>query len=253
VTSSAGWNVDRRSALPYYLQLKQALLARISSDEFAPGDRIPGEMELCESYDVSRTVVRQALLELEHEGVLRREKGRGTFVQDAHSSRGIGGALVGTFEDIQSGTGEQHSRVTRRGIVAASASVSRDLRLRPGSSVVEIERVREVDGRPWAVTRTQLPLEIGGPLLEADLEDVSLFGILERQFGIRFERAQRSVEAGLPSSEVAAALGTLPTDPVLIMRSLSFDQAGAPIERFTGYHRGDLSRLDIVVTREARS
>ncbi|RII95567.1 GntR family transcriptional regulator [Clavibacter michiganensis] len=245
--------IDRRSALPYYSQLKQLVRDDIASRGLEPGDRLPGDHELCELYGVSRTVVRQALQELEHEGAIRREKGRGTFVGDPRSSRGFGGALVGTFEDIQSAEGAQRSVVVRKGIVPASPQVARDLGLDEGAEVIEIERIREVDAVPWAFTRTQLPFDIGRPLLDVPLEDVSLFGILERQFGIRFERASRSIEADAATETVAASLGCPVASPVLVLRSISFDGAGRPIERFTGYHRGDRSRLDIEVMHAPES
>jgi len=121
----------------------------------------------------------------------------------------------------------------------------------PGESVVEIERIREVDGIPWAFTRTQLPLDVGRLLLDVELEDVSLFGILERDFGIRFERASRSVEAEIASEQIASALNVPVGSAVLVMRSISFDGEARPIERFAGYHRGDRSRLDIEVQHSA--
>jgi GntR family transcriptional regulator len=242
--------IDRRSPLPFYSQLKALITADIAARGLEPGDRLPGEHELSERYDVSRTVVRQALSDLEHERVIRREKGKGTFVGDPRSSRGFGGALVGVFEDVQGGAGHQHSRVLRRGLVPASARVADDLGVKEGAEVVEIERVREVDGVPWAFTRTQLPIDIGEPLLRAPLEDVSLFGVLERDYGVQFDRARRSIVAEQASDQVAGALNTSPGAPVLVMRSLSYDDAGRAIERFVGYHRGDRSRLDIEVRYE---
>ncbi|SCE09042.1 GntR family transcriptional regulator [Streptomyces sp. DvalAA-19] len=240
-------SIDRRSNMPFYAQLKQLLRQDIAARGMEPGDRMPGDRELCETYDVSRTVVRQALQELEYEGVIRREKGRGTFVGDPRTSRGFGGALIGTFEDIQSHAGEQRSHTLSRGIVAAPAQVARDLELPEGAEVVHIQRIRELDGVPWALTRTYLPRDIGEPLLDIELEDVSLFGILEGSFGVRFERARRSLEADLADSDVASTLGCATGSAVLVMRSVSFDQTGRPIERFTGFHRGDRSRLNVDV------
>ena len=134
--------IDRRSELPLYSQMKRLIRADIAERGLEPGDRMMGDHELCDRYDVSRTVVRQALLELEHEGAIRRERGRGTFVGDLRSSRGFGGALIGTFEDIQGDIGEQHSRVVRRGFVLASPRVATDLGVPIGSQVVEIESVK---------------------------------------------------------------------------------------------------------------
>ena len=75
-------SIDKGSVIPYYVQLRDALEEQIRSGSWKPGDKLPGEMELCERFDVSRTVVRQALKEMSYAGVIRREKGRGTFVSE---------------------------------------------------------------------------------------------------------------------------------------------------------------------------
>ncbi len=237
--------------MPFYSQLKDLIIADIAARGLEPGERLPGDFDLCAEYDVSRTVVRQALRELEFEGFVRRERGRGTFVAAGRSSSVFGHALVGSFEDIQSGSGTQHTTVLRSRLVPAGTQVASDLGLGVGEDVVEIERLRSVDGKPWALTRTQLPVEVGGGLLTTDLADVSLFGVLERQFGIRFDHARRSVEAEACPPDVAAALGIARNAPMLVMRSISFDAYERPLERFTGFHRGDLSRLEIDVRRGA--
>jgi GntR family transcriptional regulator len=241
--------IDRSSPLPLYWQLKGRIVRDIEDRGLQPGDRLPGDHELCDQYGVSRTVVRQALRELEVEGVIRREKGRGTFVADRRTARGIGHALIGTFEDIQASGRQQESVVLRREVVAATSAVARDLGLADGDRVVEIERLRMVDGEPWALTRTQLPRDVGEQLLDADLRNVSIYGVLEREFGVQFERAVRTVEAEVVDAAVAEALGVAPGSAVLVMHSVSFDPTGRAIERFTGIHRGDRNRLDIEVTR----
>lgn len=65
-----------------WLWLKHDLLGKISSGEYAPGDLLPGELDLCEKKGVSRTTVRQALNVLENEGFIERQRGRGTYVKE---------------------------------------------------------------------------------------------------------------------------------------------------------------------------
>ncbi|HEY1407356.1 MAG TPA: extracellular solute-binding protein [Promineifilum sp.] len=72
--------IDRSYPLPIYYQLKTLIKQRVDAGEWKPGEQIPTEEELCEFYQISRTPVRQALLELTREGVLTRTVGRGTFV-----------------------------------------------------------------------------------------------------------------------------------------------------------------------------
>jgi multiple sugar transport system substrate-binding protein len=72
--------IDHSSPIPLYYQLKMLLKEQIESGKLLPGDKIPTESELCARYNLSRTPVRQALLELVNEGLLNRKAGRGTFV-----------------------------------------------------------------------------------------------------------------------------------------------------------------------------
>ncbi len=73
--------IDRNSPIPLYYQLKMLIKNKIEKGLYTPGDRIPTERALCEKYDISRAPVRQALSELVQEGYIRRQSGRGTFVQ----------------------------------------------------------------------------------------------------------------------------------------------------------------------------
>src|SRR5437870_10237632 len=72
--------IDKASPVPYYYQLLQLLERAIASGAFAPGEKIPTEAALCTRYEVSRTVVRQALSDLDRSGLVTRHKGKGTFV-----------------------------------------------------------------------------------------------------------------------------------------------------------------------------
>ncbi|TKJ44633.1 hypothetical protein CEE35_07290 [Candidatus Aerophobetes bacterium Ae_b3b] len=72
--------IDKISPVPYYYQLEQLLRERVENGEWKPGDILPSEAELCSTFRVSRTVVRQALNKLCQDGIVYKEKGRGTFV-----------------------------------------------------------------------------------------------------------------------------------------------------------------------------
>jgi len=244
-------DIDRSSAVPFYHQLKRLIVEDIAARGLEPGDRLAGDFELCERYGVSRTVVRQALQGLEREGAVIREKGRGTFVADRKSSEGFGHAMIGLFEeDVRGRNGEQTIAVRRLETVPATALVAAELGVPLGTDVVEVERLRMVNGEPWALTITQLPLFVGKFVLGEDLSDVSLYGLLERKYGVRFATGRRSIEASVANESTAQALGVPPGAPLLVLRTLAFDDAGIPLERFAGFHRGDLSRFVVDVHRK---
>ena len=66
--------------IPLYMQIHARLQQRILGGEWGYGAMLPSEHELCAEYGISRGTMRQVLAELEKEGQIRRERGRGTFV-----------------------------------------------------------------------------------------------------------------------------------------------------------------------------
>ena len=170
---SAG--IDRSSPLPFYYQLKQILLADLRARDLAPGTRLPGDNELCGTYDVSRTVVRQALAELETEGVIERQKGRGTFVAHRRTAERLVQSLTGLYEDVAARGGHLRSDVRRQEVVPADGQIADQLQLSRGAPVVVIERLRFVDDEPWVLATTYLPYDIAPGLVHDDLSDQSLY------------------------------------------------------------------------------
>ena len=235
--------IDRRSTAPMYDQLRQLILDGISRDGLQPGDPLPGEHRLCEQYGISRTVVRQALAQLEHEGVVERIKGKGTFVAPPRTSESLVHTLVGLFDEVQRRGGQVRSDVLRHEVIDADAEVAAALELEPESPVVILTRLRHVDGQAWSLSTTWMPLDVGAPTLDADLRDSSLYALLADS-GVVATHGVRSAEATVASREQAALLGVSAGSALLRLRSVSRDESGRPIEFFVAYHRGDRSRFE---------
>ena len=70
----------QRSRAPIYLQIAKLLRQRIEQGEWRLGSRIPSLGELMAAYGVARATLREALAQLERDGVIRRSRGSGTFV-----------------------------------------------------------------------------------------------------------------------------------------------------------------------------
>ena len=237
-------SIDRSSPVPYYHQLKSLLRATISGADMNPGDRLPGDHRLCEAYDVSRTVVRQALTELEFEGAIERIKGRGTFVAAAKTSQGLVQSLTGLFEDAAAIGRHVRSEVRRVETIAADGPVADELELSEGTPVLVIERIRFVDEVPWVFAVTHLPAGVIPTPSAADLRDASLYAIMERS-GARPVRGRRAVEAHNAPPALARDLGLAPGAAVLVLHSVGYDLGGRPVETFRASHRGDRSRFEV--------
>jgi GntR family transcriptional regulator len=243
--------IDKDSTLPYYQQLKEILRADIEQRDLRPGDRLPGDHELCERYGVSRPVVRQALSELQYEGVLRRVKGRGTFVVPQLTSQRLVQSLTGLYDDVTALGRTLHSDVRTLKVTAAGADVAARLEIPMGTAVVEIERLRFVDDEPWVYTVSHVPAALAPDLVDQDLREQSLYGLLERRYGLRLVRSHRAVEAHAASTALARDLGLPRHGPVLKLTNVSYGDDNRPVETFVAYHRGDRSRFEVDLERAA--
>lgn len=236
--------LDRSSWVPLHHQLQLALRALIDGGALVPGDALPGELRLCEQYGVSRTVVRQSLVDLEHAGLIERAKGRGTFVAQPRPPQGLVQSLTGQFEDMASLGLPLVSRVRRLELVPADPPVAAALDVANGSDVVLLERLRLVDGEPWVLVSTYLHADLMPALRDFDLERGSLYALMA-SLGQRPAQGRRIIEARHGSSDVTRALGVAPTAPLLLLSSVGYRADGHPVEHFRAYHRGDRSRFEV--------
>lgn len=241
--------IDRRSPLPFYHQLKERILEDIHDRGLQPGDRVPGDHELSSTYDVSRTVVRQALAELESEGVVERIKGRGTFVAPKKRAESLVQSLTGLFEDVAASGSHLHSDVRRLEIEPADEATATELEVEPGTPVIVVDRLRCIDEVPWVITVTHLPADRFPGLVDEDLRDQSLYALLENKYGQRLLRGRRSVEAAVATPAVAKELGIPRGSAVLVLRSVSRGLDERPLESFVAIHRGDRSRFEVELER----
>jgi GntR family transcriptional regulator len=244
--------VQRDSPLPYYVQVKRLLLHEIESADLQPGDLLPSEQELCQRFDVSRTVIRQALGELVNEGRLYRMRGKGTFIAKPKLQEQFIESTVGFFEDLTSRGHRVDSRVMSCEVVAASDRVANALEIETGAKCIELVRLRLVNGEVIAFTKSYLPhfdAEFFEKLTSADLGPVSLYRFLEEEWGLQIDSGHRSLEAVAASPMLARLLEIETGEPALSIESIGRDASGRVVEYFQAWHRGDRTRLEMDVVR----
>jgi GntR family transcriptional regulator len=241
--------IDKTSPVPFYYQLRQLLERAVTSGALAVGDQVPTEAALCERYDVSRTVVRQALSDLERHGLLTRIKGKGTFVAEPKLSELVAQSLTSLHEDLAARGQRLETKVLRLEVEPVSPHVAQMLRLPESEQIVLLERVRLLNGSPLVVTTAHMPYTLCAPILELDMADRSLFETYERELGFRLHRGTRAIEARAAGSEIARHLGIQEGAPVLTFTGVTYLADGRPIEYFVGIHRGDRSRFEVELFR----
>jgi GntR family transcriptional regulator len=241
--------VDRTSPLPLHVQVKQALKDRIASRAWKAGDLVPGDLELCDQLGVSRTTIRQALTELAHEGWVVRERGRGTFVAPPKLTERAVEGLSGFFEDMVALGHPPVSQVLRQEVRPADESIAARLNVKPGTSIVEIERLRFVEDEPVVLTTTYLPQALVPGLETADLTRRSLYEYLETECGLTLASGQRTIEAVAADARQARLLRVRKGAPLVYLESISYLADGRPIEYYLALHRGDRSRFKVELLR----
>jgi GntR family transcriptional regulator len=250
-----GMGVQRDSPLPYYEQVKRLLIHLMENSDLSPGDLLPSEQELCAQFGVSRTVIRQALGELVNQGRLYRMRGKGTFIAKPKLQEQFIESTVGFFEDLTSKGHRVESRVMSCEVVAANDRVAEALEVEPGSDCIELVRLRSVNDEVIAFTKSYLPYfseEFFDRLKQADLASVSLYRLLEEQWGIRIDSGHRSLEAVAASPMLARLLEVRTGDPILAIESVGRDATRRVVEHFQAWHRADRTRLEMDVVRGQR-
>jgi GntR family transcriptional regulator len=237
------------SHIPYYIQLMDLLKEKILHKSWLPGEQIPAEQDLCETYGISRTVVRQALRELELEGVIIRRKGKGTFISEPKINEGLIQKLTGFYQDMVERGLNPVTRVLHQNVVRANEKVARFLNIPPETQVIDIERLRFINDEPIQLVTTYIPYHIYPPLATVDLTNRSLYEFLEKEGGIFLTRGHRYIEAVLASANEAALLGIERGAPLLMLDSVSYTDNNLPIEYYHALHRGDRSRFEVDLVR----
>jgi DNA-binding GntR family transcriptional regulator len=241
------------SHIPYYIQLIEILKEKIQLGKWVAGDQIPGEQDLCELYGVSRTVVRQALRELELDGVITRRKGKGTFIAPPKISEGLVQKLTGFYQDMIERGLKPTTKVLHRNVSPASEKVAHFLDIAPGHNVIDLLRLRSVNDEPIQLVTSYIPLEICPSLATVDLTNRSLYEFMENECGIFIAKGRRYLEAVLANETEAALLGIERGAPLLMLDSVSYSETGQAVEYYHALHRGDRSRFEVELLRVRES
>ncbi|SAL70765.1 GntR family transcriptional regulator [Caballeronia arvi] len=241
--------VSLDSHVPLYTQIKDVLRTGILDGRYPPMSRMPSESELQTMFDVSRITIRQALGDLQKEGLIFKVHGKGSFVSQPKAFQNVT-SLQGFAEAMAESGHEIVNRVVQLRFVPAPADVAARLDVEEGSSVAEIHRVRLLNRSPVSYEVTFLPEAIGRRLKRADLATRDIFLMLENDCAVPLGHADLAIDAIAAASEIAAALDVKKGAPLLRIERLTHDAAGKPIDFEYLYFRGDTFQYRLRIDRE---
>jgi GntR family transcriptional regulator len=226
------------SKIPLYQQLYEQLEGRIRSGQWKPGDRIPPESELLTQYEVSRITVRKVLAMLVAEGLLVRERGRGSFVASPKLEHGMT-TIVSFTDDMRQRGFSPGTKIIFMGLVPAPRAIADALSVPEGEELARIDRLRLADEQPMCVEESFLIHRHLPGILEHDLANDSLREIKQRVYGIRWSRARQTIQAVPAAPEIARLLSVKTGAPLLFFDRVTFSQDNVAMEYLRVYYRAD--------------
>lgn len=238
--------LDEKLPVSLYYQLKEILIKRIKENEWPVNTRIPTERELCELYRVSRITVRQALDELEKEGLLYRKQGRGTFVTVPKLEQRLG-SFYSFSEEIRKMGAVPEANIIDFDINESSEKISEILKIEKGAKIYSIKRLRKADNEPFAIETSYIPVSVAPGLSKASVEQNGLYNTLKDTFGIIPDEAEESFEAVLIAGEYEAARLNVKKNSAALKIERNTKSKGAIIEHCVGLIRGDRYKYNIVL------
>lgn len=227
-----------RSEPPKYQWIAQDLQARIAAAEWSPGDKLPSQQTLASEYSVTLMTLRQAIRELEDQGIVQASKGIGTFVTN-QSVRYQLNHLSSFTEEMEAQGVQLHTEVLstlhnsdRQTLtpeyIALFESVRTSLGLTPASGVVELTRRRRTDRGPVALQRSYMAAHHWRQVENADLTKASLYETLATDAGLSPHRATETLTAVQLSERDARQLQRPPGSPAILSIRLSLGSDDRP-------------------------
>lgn len=223
--------LNRNMGQSRYGKLALALRERILQGEWTPGDVIPSESSLAQSYGVALGTLRQALALLVEDGVLQRRHGKGTFV-----TKGVDGASMMRFfrfrgADDASSEAPQ-SRILSSRLRVATTTETHAFGLSQTTQVLQLERLRSLGNEPCLLETIVLPLPMFGQLVDSEMDawDDLLYPMLQQRCGVVIQKTQDTLSFSQLNATQAKRLKLPAGHPCVLVERRAFDMAGRCVE-----------------------
>ena len=242
----AARTIDRTIPVPYYYQIAQFLREVFEDSDLDPEQgevALPSESVLCEIYGVTRGTVRHALEVTEREGLIYREKGRGTFLKRRRVEFDPT-KLCSYTEDMRARGWEPGTHVLGVACVSPRPHIQHHLQMPDGGRVWELYRLRLANGEPLSLQWSFIPCNLAPDLDRRDLSG-SLYYVLKNGYDHALEAADQIIRTRAATLAEAELLGIEEGDAVFVIERTTLDQQGEPVEFLHSVWRGDRYDFEI--------
>lgn len=228
--------IDKSSKIPLYLQLKEILIGKIEKT-MDSDDQLPSEREICETYDLSRTTVRQALDELEKEKYIYKVHGKGNFISPKRYNQDLI-SFYSFTEEMKKAGRKPKSEVIGFEIRESGEKLANIFKQNEDDLAYKVTRIRKADDIPMMYEVTYLPFERFKELKKEKLEMAPMYDVFSSEYNVRITSAEEVFEPILTSKLESIYLDVEEGSPSLKIERFTYE--GSKIIEYTvGIARGD--------------
>ena len=240
--------IDKSIPTPLYYQLLTIIKDKIEKGVWKPGEMIPTEMEFVESYGISRTTVRQAILSLVNDGYLKRDKSKGTVVTSSTGWIRFAGSLISFTKEMNQKGITHFSHILDQRIIEANAEISNKLQIQEGDQVYYLQRIRYLQGQPYLFDEHFIPYYLCPGIETNYKENTSLYQLLESTYKFDLHHGQIEFEPiHPPTREIIEILEVHPNTSLILADRVVYSEKEVALDYFKAYIRGKVS-IDSVKT-----
>jgi GntR family transcriptional regulator, frlABCD operon transcriptional regulator len=233
---------------PLYVQLIETIKQDINAGKYPIGIRLPTEKEMCDMYNVSRITIRRAIIELEREGIVQKQHGIGTFVNNNKKIKRDLVSVTG-FSEFLVQTGKlPNTKIISTEILKASNWLAEILNIEIDQPILEIRRLHLIDDEPIHLETSYYSL-IKFPYLDQHLKEChSIYSILKERYSTKAVKNHKTLTAVFPSLEQAKLLELTQDNITLEVEKWAYDEKGEVIHFTKSYLPAD--KVSFTITNE---
>lgn len=223
------------------------IIEMIEEGYLSENDQLPSERELCETYSVSRSTVRQAIQELEKEGYIYREHGKGTFVSPEKFKQDL--LSFYSFTDEMKKIGKTpSSQVLDFKVIKCSDELAKKMNLASGDEVYMFTRLRLADNEPMMLETSYVPCDRFPGLTKEQLEQNAMYEIFTKKYNAVFTCAEEIFQSVLTREDEAVLLLYRTGLPAMMIERITHEN-DMIIEYTKGIARGDRFKYHVLLKK----
>lgn len=219
-------------------EIAERIECLIIEKNLKPGDRLPSERELCETWECNRMTFRAAVKRLIAEGKIRNVPATGNFVAPEKLERYLQD-LTSFTEFVMKKGHQTDNRLVHSQVIPASAKMAENLKIPEGSDIFKMCRLRLVDGEPVSMDTVHIPAARFSGIEKYDFEKFSLYGILERKYGLVLGGGIEDISITYADADEAALLNVSEGEALFYLKGITWDENNEPFELIKSVLRTD--------------